>query len=200
MVNVVVVIAVSVASGLAQSTFTPDNEGFIRNWLILAPLPAEYEDNGAVEIDKQQIKDEADAKPREGDKVKFAGKELVWKQLQTRDYFIDFREFVGQGQYEDVVGYGVTYVITDEQMTGLKLQMGSNDQAKVYVNGKQVVKFEDTRVLEKDQSVASDITLNKGLNVVVFKVANQKNNWQGCIRFTDNAGAPVKNIKVLLVP
>ena len=40
---------------------------------------------------------------------------------------------------------------------------------------------------------------DKGQNVLVFKVINEKNNWQGCARFTKD-GAPVKNLKISLTP
>lgn len=192
-------LAGAVASG-AQDSAGMDGEGFIRTWLVLAPIPAEGEDNGAGEIAKQQIKDEATMKPKDGDKATIGGKELTWKLHKAADYFVDFGQFVGSGPTEDVVGYAVAYVNADAEMKGLKLQMGSNDQAKVYLNGKEVLKFEDTRTLEKDQNAAEDVTLNKGLNVVVFKVANQKNNWQGALRFTDKSGAPVKNLKVSTSP
>lgn len=193
-------LSASVVIVRAQDPTSTDGEGFIRNWLVLAPIPAESEDSGAAEIGKQQIKDEAIMKPKAGDKVMIGGKEMVWKSHQTTDYFVDFGQFVGTGQTEDVVGYAVAYLNADAEMKGLKLQMGSNDQAKVYLNGKEVLKFDDTRTLEKDQNAADNVTLNKGLNVIVFKVANQKNNWQGALRFTDKGGAAVKSLKVMPAP
>ncbi|HVF27039.1 MAG TPA: hypothetical protein VM943_02285, partial [Pyrinomonadaceae bacterium] len=62
----------------AQEAANVDGEGFVRNWLVLAPIPAESEDSGANEIEKQQIKDEAMIKPKAGDKVIIGGKEMVW--------------------------------------------------------------------------------------------------------------------------
>ena len=44
------------------------------------------------------------------------------------------------------------------------------------------------------------VTLNKGINVVVFKIINEQNNWQGALRFLDKAGAPVKDLKIKLSP
>ena len=186
---------------LAQSeTFSPDAEGFIRNWLVLAPIPSGEEYAGAVDVNNQQIKDEANIRPKAGDKSTASGKELVWKAHQSPGFALDFKEFVGAGQSEDVIGYAVSYVIADAEMSGLKLQMGSNDQARVYLNGKPVLKFEETRTLEKDQNIADNITLNRGVNTIVFKVVNEKNNWQGCLRFTDKSGAPLKGLKVALSP
>jgi hypothetical protein len=182
----------------AQDLSNVDDEGFIRNWLVLAPLALENEDSGATEIDKDQLKDEAKLTPKEGEKVKHGGKELAWKKHKTADYFIDFRESFGGERGEDAAGYAVAYVICSDEMKGLKIQMGSNDQAKVYLNGTCVVKFGETRTLDKDQDSA-EVALKKGCNAVVFKVINEKNNWQGCLRFT-RGGAAVKDVKIALAP
>ena len=180
----------------SPETFSPDADGFIRNWLVLAPI-AVQEDSGATEIDKDFLKGEATVKPKAGDAVTVDGKTLTWKPHQTSGYFIDFLQAFGKERGEDVAGYAVAYVIADEAMN-VKLSIGSNDQAKAWVNGKQVVKFVDTRTLEKDTD-AGDVALLKGQNVLVFKVINEKNNWQGCARFVKD-GAGVKNIKVSLTP
>lgn len=177
-------------------TFSPDADGFIRNWLVLAPI-AVQEDSGATEIDKDFLKGEAAIKPKPGDTVTVDGKTLAWKAHQAPDYFIDFLAGFGKERGEDVAGYAVAYVIADDEMK-VKLSIGSNDQAKAWVNGKQVIKFAETRTLSKDTD-SGDVTLVKGQNVLVFKVINEKNNWQGCARFLKD-GAAVKNIKISLTP
>ena len=179
-----------------QETFSPDADGFIRNWLVLAPI-AVHEDSGASEIDNDPLKGEATIKPKADDRVTVNGKELTWKAHQTPDFFIDFLKSFGTERGEDAAGYAVAYVIADAEMT-VKLAIGSNDQAKAWVNGTPVVKFAETRTLEKDTD-SGDVTLAKGQNVLVFKVINEKNNWQGCARFTRD-GAAVKNIKISLIP
>ena len=175
---------------------SPDAEGFIRNWLVLAPIPIE-EGSGATEIDKELVKDEGKLKPKEGDKTKVDGKELTWKAHKTADYYIDFLEAFGKERGEDACAYAVAYVIADEEMK-VKLAVGSNDECKAYVNGKEALKFTETRTLEKDLEKA-DVVLNKGQNVLVLKVINEKNNWQGCARFLKD-GSGVKNIKISLTP
>jgi len=179
-----------------QDTFGPDGEGFIRNWLVLAPLPIE-EGSGASEIDKDLLKGEAKLKPKAGEKVKFEGKDVAWTAHKTADWFIDFLTAFGKDRGEDVCGYAVAYVMADDEMK-VKLAIGSNDQCKAFVNGKEVAKFGETRTLEKDTETA-EVTLAKGQNVVVLKVINEKNNWQGAARFLKD-GAPVKNIKISLTP
>ena len=182
--------------GTSQDTFSPDNDGFIRNWLVLAPIPIE-EGSGASEIDKQLVKDEGKIKPKAGDKEKFDGKDVVWKAHKTGDFYIDFLESFGKERGEDVCGYAVAYVHAEAEQK-VKLAIGSNDQCKAYVNGKEVAKFTETRTLEKDTETA-EVTLAKGQNVLVLKVINEKNNWQGCARFLKD-GAPVKNVKISLTP
>ncbi|MGD0089324.1 MAG: hypothetical protein ABSE73_05330 [Planctomycetota bacterium] len=184
---------------LAAEEFKTDDEGFIRDWLVLAPIPLEAENNGAEEIDKQQLKDEGKIQPKAGDKATANKKELAWKQIKAKDYYFDYAIILGQIT-EQSIGYSVAYLVADEEMKGLTLQMGSNDQGKVYLNGKELVKFTETRTVDKDQDQAQNVTLNKGVNTLVFKVINELNNWQGCIRFTDKAKAPVKNIKIRLEP
>jgi hypothetical protein len=177
-------------------TFSPDAEGFIRNWLVLAPI-AVQEDSGTSEIDKDFLKGEATITPKAGDTVAVNGKALIWKAHQTPDFFIDFLQAFGKERGEDVAAYAVAYVVADDEMK-VKLLTGSNDQSKAWVNGKQITKFAETRTLEKDTE-SGEVTLAKGQNVLVFKVINEKNNWQGCARFTKD-GAPVKNIKISLTP
>jgi len=186
-------------AALAAEEFKTDDEGFIRDWLVLAPIPLETENNGAEEIDKQQLKDEGALQPKAGDKATANKKELAWKKIKAKNYYFDFAEILGQTT-EQSVGYAVAYLAADAELSGLTLQMGSNDQAKAYLNGKELVKFAETRTVEKDQDQAQNVTLKKGVNTLVFKVINEMNNWQGCIRFTDKAKAPVKSIKVRLEP
>jgi RNase P/RNase MRP subunit p29 len=180
----------------APQAASPDPDGFIRNWLVLAPI-AIQEDSGATEIARDLLKGEATIKPRAGDTVTVDGKQLAWTPHQTSDYFIDFLQAFGKERGEDVAGYAVAYVLADEEMK-VKLSIGSNDQARAWVNGKQVINFIETRTLEKDTD-SGDVTLAKGQNVLVFKVINEKNNWQGCARFMKD-GAPVKTIRISLTP
>jgi len=187
------------SAAMAADEFTTDNEGFIHDWLVLAPIPLETENAGAEELDKQQLKDEGKLQPKAGDKATANKKDLTWKQIKAKDYYFDFAVILGQIT-EQSIGYAVAYVVADAEMTGLTLQMGSNDQGKVYLNGKELVKFAETRTVDKDQDQAQNVTLNKGVNTLVFKVINETNNWQGCLRFTDKAKAAVKNIKIKLEP
>ena len=63
------------------------------------------------------------------------------------------------------------------------------------------MKFTETRSLEKDaEDSAENVTLKKGVNVLVLKVINEENNWQGSVRFLDKAGKPVTDLKIETKP
>ena len=180
----------------AQDTFMPDEEGFIRNWLVLAPIAIAGE-SGAAEIDRDFLKGEATIAPKAGDKVTVGGQPLAWEAHRTTDYFIDFLQGFGKTRGEYVAGYAVAYITAGQEMK-VTLALSTNDQGKAWLNGKQVFKFEDTRVLEKDADRA-EVTLNAGQNVLVLKVINEVNNWQACARFLKD-GAPVKDLQISLAP
>jgi len=191
-----IVVFASAVVGSAPQTYDPNTEGFIRNWLVLAPIAIDGE-SGAAEIDRDFLKGEAAAKPKAGDKVTIGGREVSWTPHQTTDYYIDFLQSFGKERGEYVAGYAVAYVIADADMP-VTLALSTNDQGKAWLNGKPVFKFSDTRVLDKDTD-RIDVTLTKGQNVLMLKVINEVNNWQGCARFLKD-GAPVKNLKISLSP
>lgn len=186
-----------VSLGRAEDAKSIDEEGFIKEWLLLAPIPlAEGEETGAAN-DKEQIKDEAKLAPKDGDKVKVGETELTWKKHTATEYFFDFNAFVGK-ETERAVGYAVTYVVCEDDVKHVSLKIGSDDQCKVYLNGKEVGKVADERATDKDQNSYDGLALKKGSNVLVFKVVNASQEWSGCARFTDKEGKPLKGLKVEL--
>ncbi len=184
---------------LPAAELRPDNQGYIRDWLMLAPIPLEVENEGSLKIDEEQVNGERDLKPKAGDKSKALGKELTWKSVKAREASFDINALLN-AQLEYVAAYMVTYVVADRDMSGLTLLMGSNDQGKVYLNGRQVVKHTEPRSLEIDGSRADKVSLQKGVNVIVFKVINDNNNWEGCLRFVTSDGKPVTDVKIQLAP
>src|SRR3954469_4925440 len=82
----------------------PDDEGFIKDWLLLAPIPLGDGISGADEIDKKQIADEAGLKPKAGDKQKVLDKEVEWKAISAKAFDIDINDQL-KGSHEDVLGY-----------------------------------------------------------------------------------------------
>jgi hypothetical protein len=166
----------------------------------LAPIQLAADADGAEAIEKNQIPDEGLLKPKAGDKVTVRGKEMTWKKVKASDYFLDLNA-ICNAETEKAMAYAVTYVRADEERKNLRLKMGSNDEGKVFLNGKLLLKTSEARALDQDSDTARDVTLNKGINVVVFKIFNEGgSDWQGCLRFTDASDKAVTNLVIRLEP
>ena len=191
-------VALLAVAGLAppQQSTGLDADGFIRNWLVLAPIPIEG-DSGAGEIDHEFLKGEGMLTPKPGEQVKVDLDMKTWTEHQAPDFYIDFLQGFGKARGEYVAAYAVAYVIADAD-TPATLALSTNDQGKAWLNGKPVFKFSETRTLEKDTD-KTDVTLNKGQNVLVLKVFNEVNNCHACARFLKN-GAPLTGLKVQTTP
>jgi hypothetical protein len=191
-----IVALLALAAPAVPQTPGTDAEGFIRNWLVLAPVPI-HSESGAAEIDRDFLKGEAAVRPKAGDEVTIGGSKLTWTAHESPDYYIDFLQAFGKERGEYVAGYAVAYIAAEADMK-VTLALSTNDQGKAWLNGKEIFKFVDTRVLEKDTDRV-DVTLAKGQNVLVLKVVNEVNNWQGCARFLQGT-APAKNLRISLAP
>jgi hypothetical protein len=177
----------------ADDTSGVNDEGFVQRWLVLAPIPLAENQSGAEALEKEQLKDEAKLKVEAGDKVKVGDKDLVWKEHTCKEYALDFNGLLG-AQTEDSLAYAVSYIIAPEELNGVKMKTGSDDQAKVYLNGKQVFKHAEVRSIQKDED-STDVTLQRGVNILVVKVINEKVDWAFCVRFMDKDDKPLTNLK-----
>jgi predicted NACHT family NTPase len=172
--------------------------GAIKQWLVLAPIPLESR-NALAALENQQVSQEALLRPRAGEKVRVGAGELAWNPVQLRDSVLDFNELL-KGTHEWSVAYAICYIQSDWEQNGLLAKVGSDDEAKLYLNGRQIYQNNVPRACVPDTDVASGVDFRAGLNVVVFKVVNEAAGWQGCLRFTDADGQPVKGIHVTLTP
>jgi len=148
---------------------------------------------------QEQVPQEARLRPQAGERVKAGATELVWSPLRQEDYLIDFNEVLGRVTAWSVA-YAVCYIRSDADRTGLVARVGSDDQAKLYLNGKEIYRNETLRGCVPDQDTVKGVELKAGLNVLVFKVVNEGAGWQGSVRLTDAAGQPLEGIRVTLDP
>ena len=93
----------------------------------------------------------------------------------------------------------VTYVESETERPDVIMAVASNDEGRIYFNGVDIYLFSEPRPLLLDADKGK-VTLKKGVNVIVFKVVNEQNAWQGAMRLLDKSGAPLKDIKIKLSP
>ena len=175
-----------------------DSEGYIRHWVMLAPIALSEGESGADAIFKEQIKDEAALRPKAGDKAKIGGKELTWQNITAATNYFDFNAIL-KTVNDHAAGYMVTYIECDTERHDVIMAVASNDEGRIYFNGVDIYAFSEPRTLMLDADKGK-VTLKKGVNVVVFKVINEQNSWQGAMRLLDKAGAPLKDLKIKLSP
>jgi hypothetical protein len=182
----------------AAETFKPDAEGYIRHWLMLAPIALAEGETGSEAIFRQQIRDEATLRPKAGDKVTVGGKELTWKSITAATNNFDFTAIV-KTLNDREAGYAVTYIECETEKPDVTMAVASNDEGRIYFNGADIYVFGEPRTLMLDADKGK-VTLKKGINVIVFKIINEQGNWQGAMRLLDKAGAPLKDVKIKLSP
>ncbi len=175
-----------------------DAEGYIRDWVMLAPIALPEGEPCAEALLKDQIKNEAALRPKAGDKVTVSGKELTWRNITAATNYFDFNETL-KSINDHVAGYMVTYIECDSDVPDVTVAVGSNDQGRIYFNGVDIYAFTEARPLMLDADKGR-ITLKKGVNVIVFKITNEQNSWQGAMRLMDKAGTPLKNLRIKLSP
>jgi tRNA A-37 threonylcarbamoyl transferase component Bud32 len=175
----------------------PTRLHFIRDWLVLAAIPLANGQSPAAALAVEQLPDEANLRPRAGDRVTVGGGQLVWKAHRAPEFFLDFNRVQGR-QTEHSIGYAVCYLVADRDRKDLVLKVGSDDQVAVRLNGREILRVPQARALSIDEDVIRNVALKEGVNVLVLKVINETRDWSACVRLTDEAGEPAADVKVVL--
>ena len=178
-----------------DKTYKPNDEGFIVNWLCLFPIALDNE-MGAAALEVEQVKGQAKIQPKAGDKVKIGGEEHKWEAQEADE--TGLLNFEAINSADNAAAYAVCYVIVENDWKG-KVKIGSDDEAILWINGKEIIRNETPRPVDIDQDEAS-VTLTKGVNTIVFKVVEEGGDWSGRLRFTDSNDNPNTKLKLSLTP
>ena len=183
-----------------EKTYKTDDEGFIRNWLVMEPIQLDEkaashdEDNQKDFFNKEFFPGQKKATPKEGDKSKVDNKDLAWKAVSVEDFKVDFAE------QENTLNLAVAYIVCENDMPDVKLKIGSDDSSIWLLNGKEVVRVFEGRGVEKDQNTSGAVRLMKGTNVLLAEVINGGGPTGMCARFVDKDDKAVKNVTISLTP
>lgn len=190
--------ALLISNIYAADALKPDSQGYVRNWLMLAPIIFPEGRGGTDLIYDDQIKNEAALQPKAGEKITINRKELTWTAITASTNYFDFNAIL-KSVNDHAMGYMVTYIECDQEIPDVIMALSSNDEGRLYLNGVDIYVFAEPRTLELDVDKGR-VALKKGVNVVVFKIFNEQGNWQGSMRFLDKSGAPLTNLKIKLSP
>jgi hypothetical protein len=174
-------------------------DGFIQRWLILEPIGANGLTDSAVQaaVKKEYFPNQLTVIPHDGDKVTVGGTELTWHAvgrtnttstllLRLRSRQADVKRFV----------LGVAIVNCPQEMSGVRLAIGSNAASVWWVNGQEVIGIYGDRQTVIDDGVSKRLTLEKGPNVVRCAIINGGGATDFCARFLDGEDKPLKGFTV----
>jgi hypothetical protein len=175
--------------------------GFIPEWRILGPVPAgtdlrTAQDNPASRavlekmLEQPFLPNEAFLDPRAGDAVDLAGTSLKWLRVRIPGDTLDFHQAFGREAQNSVV-YAVAAFDLSREVKDATLLFGSDDAAKVWLNGQLVHTVNRVRGVGIDDDIIQGLTLKPGRNVLVAKVAQGIGGWGLTARFETKDGKVV---------
>jgi len=180
----------------------PDEEGFIRRWLVLEPIGSNGLTDSAVQaaVKKEYFPNQLTALPHDGDKVRVEGADLTWHAIDTRLYNVNLYHFANAlgKPTSNVLFWAVTVVDCPKQLQDVRLAIGSNAASVWWVNGKEVIGIYGDRQTVIDDGISKRMMLKKGPNVVRCAVINGGGATDFCARFLDKDDAPVRDFIVNL--
>ena len=164
--------------------------GFIPEgvWLIIGP----FNNTDGIGYNEVYI-------PEDATQVNTAAKydgvdgQIGWKNRvdDTCDGFVDLDKIFG-GKINWVTAYARTTVTAPDERKA-QIRLGSNDQAKVWLNGEEVFTYSESRSVTIDQNVIP-VTLKTGENRILIKVCDEMGFWGFYLRLTDADGVPFTDL------
>ncbi len=119
--------------------------------------------------------------------------QVGWKKRvdDTVDGFVDLDKICG-GKANWVTAYAWTVVTAPDEREA-QIRLGSNDQAKVWLNGEEVFAYSESRSAAIDQN-AIPVTLKAGENSILVKLCDEMGFWGFYLRLTDADGEPFADL------
>jgi hypothetical protein len=194
----------------ALSDSVVDEEGFIRNWLLLGSIPWDNDANRLI-TDQLAVKDRAQFPqpqepatkallPIEGTYGEGLAETHRWRLYMDDDRDIDLKALYGSVK---AVTYAFTQIKSPRD-SEVALLLGSDDGVMVWLNdklahlngtaGSRNVDEETVQTYYTEPTVK--LRLRKGWNRLLIKIENQGDDWGFLARFANADGTPITDLDV----
>ncbi|MBN1816714.1 MAG: hypothetical protein JW828_05095 [Sedimentisphaerales bacterium] len=185
---------------LTQIQTPPENDDFIRHWVILEPIRVNGLTDSAVQaaVKHEYFSDQFTIIPRDGDQVMIQDAAFTWHAVDTNDYNVNlyyFAKDLGKPT-SNVLFWAVTIIDCPQEISGVRLAIGSNAASVWWVNGREVIGIYNDRQTVIDDGVSKRLTLKKGRNIVRCAIVNGGGATDFCARFLDADDVPLKEFTV----
>ena len=119
--------------------------------------------------------------------------QIGWEKRtdDTFDGFVDLDTIFGSK-----INWGTAYAritVTAPDEREAQIRLGSDDQAKIWLNGEEVFTYGESRSAAIDQN-AIPVTLKAGENSILVKVCDEIGFWGFYLRLTDTDGVPLTDL------
>ncbi|MCC6235262.1 MAG: DUF4838 domain-containing protein, partial [Verrucomicrobiales bacterium] len=156
---------------------------FFRDWLLCGPFPvltAEAADLEAIRLPGfyadwlSASGGETAVRPKEGEEVRHAGGIAVWRGYRSETDALNLD--VAVSKTNGVVAYAYREIESERDVVCL-LSVGSNDGARVWWNGEEILDAPGPRGLKLDHHLVP-VSLGKGVNRLLVKIEERGNSWR----------------------
>lgn len=183
----------------------PDDDGFIRRWLLLEPINKPNRSNTVFTdsylreaFTTEYFPSQFKGIPKDGEKVQVGEQSLTWHALESKLFNVKLFRLASnlKKQVYGVLFWAVTVVECTEDIENVRMSVGSNSASMWWINGEEAVLLSGDRRMVKDDCMSKRLTLKKGKNIIRGAVINGPGMSDFCVRFVDEKGNPVKNITI----
>jgi cysteine-rich repeat protein len=175
-----------VSNGPRPPFFHPDQNGWLRNWALIAPF--NVGERTCRPSDTDWLGGEAEASI-ELDDV-FHGRPV--KLIYATRWYVDIREHIGSNDYREVYAF---VHIKNPRRRNLTLHLGTDDGARVWLNGELIHEALICQGVTQTQH-AYEVLLPTGMSRLLYKIRNATGGFALATRFTDEDDEPVRDISV----
>ena len=171
---------------------------------LVLVMPDEDHTSPRDAVAQPLLSDEPNIRPKRGDVANVGGKQLTWKEIDTGFQRILF--FPAPNGPDNLRGtsYAVSYLDCEHAHEEVLLHLGMSHYGKVFLNGEEIAKRDDgPRGTLYALGDPLDVTLQKGVNVIVAKVTSASyNRWYSGLKIhlTDKDGNALEGIRVTYSP
>lgn len=189
----------------SRSVAQPDEQGFIRRWMLLEPIDKPNRSNTVFtdtylreHFYRNYFKDQFSILPVDGQRVKADKQTLTWHALDSENYNVKLFRFADgfNKQIYGVLFWAVTVIECPEDIDNVRLAVGSNSASMWWLNGEEVLLLSGDRRMVKDDGMSRRLTLKKGRNILRGAVINGPGMSDFCVRFLNEKGDPVRNFTI----
>ena len=162
--------------------------GFITEdaWMVLGP----FDNTDGIGYDTAYIPEDITEMDLA---AKYDGRngKVSWKQFIDEEF--DGYIHLGEDNVDWYVSYAFTTVSSPDERE-VEIRFDSDDQGKVWLNGKEVFSHTKTFMAIVD-TYTIPVTLKPGKNSILTKVCNEEGGWAFYMRITDSEGKTFSDLK-----